>query len=55
MDKRIAQLNIEHFRQRLTEEQDEAKRGILLDLLAKEKEKLRQAEQADEGKNRQNK
>ncbi|WP_167434405.1 hypothetical protein [Mesorhizobium helmanticense] len=55
MDKRIAQLNIEHFRQRLTEEQDEVKRKTLLDLLAKEEEKLRQASRLMSEKNRQNK
>jgi hypothetical protein len=47
VDKRIARLNIEHFQQRLAEEQDEVKRKTLLDLLAKEEEKLRKAEEAD--------
>ncbi|MGX7871972.1 hypothetical protein ACVDG5_002850 [Mesorhizobium sp. ORM6] len=51
MDKRIARLNIEHFRQRLAEEKDEFKRRTLLDLLEKEQEKLRKAEEADNGAN----
>lgn len=50
VDKRIARLNIEHFRQRLTEEHDEVKRKTLLDLLAKEEEKLRKIEEAEKGK-----
>jgi hypothetical protein len=44
VDKRIARLNVEHFRQRLAEEQDEAKRNTLRELLAKEEEKLRATE-----------
>ena len=51
MDKRIARLNIEHFRQRLAEEQDQLKRKALLELLEKEEEKLRKAEEADKGTN----
>ncbi|MCH4559161.1 hypothetical protein [Mesorhizobium jarvisii] len=43
-------MNIEHFRQRLTEEHDEVKRKTLLDLLAKEEEKLRKIEEAEKGK-----
>ncbi|WP_292157252.1 hypothetical protein [Mesorhizobium sp.] len=54
MDKQIARLNIEHFRQLLAEEQDEVKRKTLLDLLVKEEEKLRKAEEADRGINRHN-
>jgi hypothetical protein len=41
MDKLVARLNIEHFRQRLAEEQDEVKRRTLLDLLEQEEKKLR--------------
>ncbi|WP_156388987.1 hypothetical protein [Mesorhizobium sp. Root695] len=54
MDKRIALLNIEHFQQRLAEEKDEVKPNTLLDLLAKEEEKLRKAEGADKGKSGHN-
>lgn len=41
MDELIARLNIEHFRQRLSEEKDDAKRRMVMKLLAEEKEKLR--------------
>lgn len=41
MDKLIARLNIEHFRQRLAEEKDEEIRQIVLKLLADEEEKLK--------------
>jgi bacterioferritin (cytochrome b1) len=44
VDKRIARLNIEHFRQRLAEEQDEVKRQMLRELLAKEEDKLKSIE-----------
>ncbi|MCZ8542711.1 hypothetical protein OOJ09_00865 [Mesorhizobium qingshengii] len=54
MDKRIARLNIEHFRQLLAEEQGEVKRKTLLDLLAKEEEKLRKIEAAEKGKSGHN-
>lgn len=54
VDKRIAHLNIEHFRQRLAEEQDEVKRKTLLDLLAKEEEKLRKIEATEKGKSGHN-
>ena len=54
MDKRIARLNIEHFRQRLAEEQDQLKRKALLELLEKEEEKLRKAEATDKGANGRN-
>ena len=40
MDKKIAQLNIEHFRKRLATETDEATRQTLLRLLAEEEAKL---------------
>ena len=36
MDKTVARLNIEHFRNLLLEEMDEAKRQIVLRLLARE-------------------
>lgn len=40
MDKTIARLNIAHFREKLTTEQDETKRQILRRLLAEEEAKL---------------
>lgn len=40
MDKDIARLNIEHFRKFLEHETDEAKRSMLLRLLAEEESKL---------------
>ncbi len=40
MDKLVAQLNIEHFRTVLATETDEAKRQVLLRLLAEEVAKL---------------
>ena len=36
----VARLNIEHFRKKLSEEIDETKRQILLQLVAEEKAKL---------------
>lgn len=41
MDKDIARLNIEHFRKLLERETDEAKREMLLRLLAEEEARLR--------------
>ena len=40
MDRTVARLNIEHFRKLLATETDEAKRRLLLRLLAEEEEKL---------------
>jgi hypothetical protein len=40
MDKRIARLNIAHYRDKLATEQDETRRQILLRLLAEEEAKL---------------
>lgn len=40
MDRTIAKLNIEHYRKKLAEETDEAKRQKLLSLLAEEEAKL---------------
>ena len=40
MDKMIARLNISHYKMKLVTEQDEAKRHILLRLLAEEEAKL---------------
>lgn len=40
MDKTIAQLNIAHYRQKLTTEQNASKRQMLLRLLAEEEAKL---------------
>lgn len=40
MDETIARLNIEHFRSKLSDEKDEAKRQSLARLLAEEEQKL---------------
>ena len=40
MDKFVARLNIEHFRKQVAEESDDAKRNVLLELLAKEEKVL---------------
>jgi CRP-like cAMP-binding protein len=40
VDRIIARLNIEHFRKRLSEEKDEAKRHTIRRLLAEEEAKL---------------
>ena len=40
MDRTVARLNIEHFRTKLAEEKDEAKRTLLLRLIAEEEAKL---------------
>jgi hypothetical protein len=40
MDKMVARLNIEHYRQQLAEQTDESKRQLLLRLLAEEEAKL---------------
>ena len=40
MDKMIAHLNVSHYKMKLVTEQDEAKRQILLRLLAEEEAKL---------------
>ncbi len=40
VDKFIAQANIAHFREKLTTEQDEAKRQTLMRLLAEEEARL---------------
>jgi hypothetical protein len=40
MNKDVALLNIEHFRKRLSEETDETRRQMLLQLLAEEEAKL---------------
>lgn len=40
MDRRVARLNIEHFRRLLAEETDETRRLLLLRLLAEEEAKL---------------
>ena len=40
LDGIVARLNIEHFRKKLSEEIDETKRQILLQLVAEEKAKL---------------
>ncbi|MND04266.1 hypothetical protein D3C83_244580 [compost metagenome] len=40
MDRYVARLNIEHFKQKLAEETDPAKREMLVRLLAEEEAKL---------------
>ncbi len=40
MDRMVARLNIAHYREKLTVERDEAKRQMLLRLLAEEEAKL---------------
>ena len=40
MDKAIARLNIEHYRQKLTEEKDPDRRNTLLRLMAEEEVRL---------------
>ncbi len=40
MERTVARLNIEHYRKLLTNESDEAKRQVLLRLLAEEEAKL---------------
>ena len=40
MDRTVAHLNVEHFRKQLAEARDEAKRRMLLRLLAEEEAKL---------------
>jgi len=47
---KIAQLNIEHFRKRLATETDEAKRQMLLRLLAEEEAKLASSTNPPTGK-----
>lgn len=44
MDRMIARLNIEHLKRRLSDEKDEAKREILLQLLKEEESKLNVSE-----------
>ena len=52
MDKRIARLNINHYRDKLATEQDETRRQILLRLLAEEEAKLAMLENDPSKKNR---
>jgi hypothetical protein len=40
MDEFIAKANIQHFKEKLATEKDEAKRKLLLQLLAEEEQKL---------------
>ena len=53
MDKMIARLNISHYKIRLVTEQDEAKRQILLRLLAEEQAKLAALEDPPKRKRRE--
>ena len=50
MDRIIAQLNIEHFRKRLSEEKDETTRQTIMRLLAGEEEKLAALQNAPKAK-----
>jgi hypothetical protein len=52
MDRTVARLNIEHFRKKLAEEKDEAKRQTLLRLLAEEETKLAAADSPKEDEKR---
>lgn len=54
MDKGIAKLNIEHFRDKLATERNETKRQTLLRLLAEEDAKLAALEDPPETKKRDN-
>ena len=53
MDKFVAKANIEHFRQKLAIETDEAKRQLLARLLAEEEEKLATLNQTSSNKRAQ--
>ena len=48
MDKYVARLNIEHFKRKLVEETDPAKREMLLGLLVEEEAKLAALEKSKE-------
>jgi hypothetical protein len=54
MDKMIARLNISHYKMKLVTEQDEAKRQILLRLLAEEEAKLAALDGPPKRKRREN-
>ena len=54
MDKMIARLNISHYKMKLATEQDEAKRQILLRLLAEEEVKLAARDDPPKRKRREN-
>jgi hypothetical protein len=54
LDKMIARLNISHYKMRLVTEQDEAKRQILLRLLAEEEVKLAARDDPPKRKRREN-
>ena len=54
MDKMIARLNISHYKMKLVTEQDEAKRQILLRLLAEEEAKLAALEDPPKRERREN-
>jgi hypothetical protein len=53
VDKFVAKANIEHFRQKLAIETDEAKRQLLARLLAEEEEKLATLNQTSSNKRAQ--
>jgi hypothetical protein len=52
MNRRVAQLNIEHFRKKLAVETDATKREMLLRLLAEEEAKLAAARAVSEEERR---
>jgi hypothetical protein len=54
MDKMIARLNISHYKMKLVTEREEAKRQILLRLLAEEEAKLAVLEDPPKRKRREN-
>jgi hypothetical protein len=52
MDRAVARLNIEHFKKKLAEESDEAKRQTLRQLIAEEEAKLQALSLKDEERKR---
>jgi hypothetical protein len=52
VDKFVAKLNVEHFREKLATEVDEAKRRTLMTLLAEEEAKLAALEDGPAGEER---
>ena len=52
MDRKVARLNIEHFRKLLARETDETKRSTLLTLLAEEEAKLSDLNKPREGRSK---
>jgi hypothetical protein len=52
VDKYVARLNIEHFKRKLAEDTDPAKREMLMRLLAEEEAKLAALEEKSRGANK---